>query len=220
MSPSGPIPDSCSSKKDRYSTRRACSSCVRISSLGRYLAGEGLGHDLAVPHNERVRAYFVQVVGSLRGPQNVGIVALDRLLLHAECGTRFAKLRKHRLEQRPNRVGSPERSVRREQDGTRRIVREDAREVALTKTLYVVVENVLRGSHDSLLLCWFWWFASAIGVRCAVSFVAIAAEPVKADCCSPSSPPGEGSGCLWSAQLLMVRPPAVEHRPVPDHGGQ
>src|SRR5262249_47829413 len=67
-------------------------------------------------------------------------------------------------------------------------------------TLYVVVENVFRGSHYSILLCWFWWLASASGVRCAVSFVAIAAAPVKADCCSPSSPPGEDSGCLWSAQ--------------------
>src|SRR5262249_42407564 len=110
-----------------------------FSALGRNLAGEGLGHDLAVPHDERVRAYLVHVVGSLRGPQNVGIVALDGLLLHAECCARFAKLRKHRLEQWPNRVGSPERSVRREQDGARRIVREDAREVALTETLYVVV---------------------------------------------------------------------------------
>src|SRR5215468_288657 len=106
-----------------------------FSALGRHLAGEGLGHDLAVPHDERVRADLVHVVGSLRGPQNVCIVALDGLLLHAECGARFAKLRKQRLEQRPNRVGSPERSVRREQDGTRRIVREDAHEVALTKTL-------------------------------------------------------------------------------------
>src|SRR5215472_10563721 len=60
----GPIPDSCSSKKDRYSTRRACSSCVSISALGSYLAGEGLGHDLAVPHDECVRAYLVQVVSS------------------------------------------------------------------------------------------------------------------------------------------------------------
>src|SRR5215475_10441408 len=199
-------------KRICYSTRRARSSCVSVSALGRNLAGEGLGHDLAVPHDERVRTYLVHVVGSLRGPQNVGIVALDGLLLHAECCARFAKLRQQRLEQRPHRGGSPERSVRREQDGTRRIVREDAHEVALTKTLYVVVENVFRGSHYSLLLCWCWWLASAIGVRCAVSFVAIAAEPVKADCCSPSSPPGEGSGCLWSAQrpaLTCVVPSAA-----------
>src|SRR5262249_6005335 len=146
-----------------------------------------LGHDLAIPHDERVRTYLVHVVSSLRGPQHVGIVALDGPLLHAECGARFAKLRQQRLEQRPHRVGSPERSVRREQDGTRRIVREDAHEVARTKTLYVVVENVLRGRHDSILLCWCWWLASAISVHCAVSFVAIAAAPVKADCCSPSS---------------------------------
>jgi hypothetical protein len=116
-------------QKDRYSTRDV------FSALGGSFGGEGLGHDLAVPHDERVRAYLVHVVGSLRAPQNVGIVALDGLLVHTECGTRFAKLRKHRLEQRPNRVAPPERSVRREQDGTRCIVREDARQVALTKTL-------------------------------------------------------------------------------------
>src|SRR4030095_9226135 len=94
-----------------------------FSALGCNLAGERLGYDLAVPHDERVRAQLVHVVGSLCGPQNVSIVALDELPLHVEGCARFSKLRNHCLEQRSDRVGSPERSVRREQDGTRRIVR-------------------------------------------------------------------------------------------------
>jgi hypothetical protein len=88
-----------------------------FSALGCNLAGERLGHDLVVPHDERVRAHLVHVVGSLCGPQNVSIVALDELLLHTEGCARFSELCNHRLEQRLDRVRSPKRSVRREQDG-------------------------------------------------------------------------------------------------------
>ena len=42
-----------------------------------------------------------------------------------------------------------ERPVGRKQDGLRRIVREDALEIALAKTLDVVVQDVGRRSHFS-----------------------------------------------------------------------
>ena len=69
-----------------------------LSAPGRNLAGERLGHNLAVPHNERVRGHLVDVVGSLCGPQNVSIVALDELLLHPEGCARFSELRNQRLK--------------------------------------------------------------------------------------------------------------------------
>ena len=46
--------------------------------------------------------------------KNLSIVALDELLLQAERCSRFSKLCQHRLEQRPNRIVAPERSLRRE----------------------------------------------------------------------------------------------------------
>jgi NAD(P)-dependent dehydrogenase (short-subunit alcohol dehydrogenase family) len=82
--------------------------CAAVSGLGRNLAGERLGHNLAAPHDERVRAQLVDVVGRLRRPQNVSMVALDQLLLHAEGCARFPELRNQRLEQRPDRVDSLE----------------------------------------------------------------------------------------------------------------
>ena len=47
------------------------------SLLGCDLAGERLNHDLAILHDERVGAQPVHVVGSLRRPQDVAIIALD-----------------------------------------------------------------------------------------------------------------------------------------------
>jgi hypothetical protein len=63
----------------------------------------------------------LHVVGSLCCPQNVSIVTLDELLLHVERGSGFSKLRKERLEKRLDRVDTPERSIRREEDSIRRI---------------------------------------------------------------------------------------------------
>ena len=60
-----------------------------------------------------------------------------------ERRARFSKLREHRLEQRPDGVGPSERSVRREEDRSRRIVRQDALEVELEQAFDMVVENVL-----------------------------------------------------------------------------
>ena len=82
-----------------------------------------MSSDLAVPHDKRVRAHLVHVVGSLCGPSNVSVIAFDELLLHAERSARFSELRHHRLEKLPDRIVSPERSVRCEQDSTRRIIR-------------------------------------------------------------------------------------------------
>ena len=93
-----------------------------LLALGRDFTGERLGHDFAVPHDECVRSNVVDGVGSFRGPENIREFPVDGLLCHAEPGSRFPKLCKYQLEQRPNGIRPLERSVRREQDGIRRIV--------------------------------------------------------------------------------------------------
>src|SRR5256886_4019698 len=59
-----------------------------------------------VPHDEGIRGKLVHVVGGVRGPQNVRIVAVDELLLHTERRAGFPKLRNHRLEELPDPAGS------------------------------------------------------------------------------------------------------------------
>ena len=84
-----------------------------------------MGHNPAFPHHERVRNQLVSVVGSLGRPQNIGVIALDQLLLHLECGPGFSKLGDQGLEQRPDRVNALECLAPCEENDVRRIIGQD-----------------------------------------------------------------------------------------------
>ncbi len=86
---------------------------------------------------------LVEVVGGLRGPQHVRVLAVDRLVRLAMGHAGLAELGEHLLEERPDRRDSLERTVRREQDGVRRVVGEDPGEVAGAETLHMMIENGL-----------------------------------------------------------------------------
>src|SRR5437763_8635758 len=106
-----------------------------MAALWRDLSGVGLSDDLSVPHDGRVGGELVHVVGSLRGPNDVRVVADDGRLGHAERGAGLSELREHRLEEGPDGVRSLERSLRREEDGTWGVFGQDPCEVARAETL-------------------------------------------------------------------------------------
>ncbi|MFN0169179.1 MAG: hypothetical protein ACKV22_22375 [Bryobacteraceae bacterium] len=56
------------------------------SSLRFDLGGEGLGYDFPVPHNKRIGREFVRVICCFAGPQNIGVITLNRSLLHRKRG--------------------------------------------------------------------------------------------------------------------------------------
>jgi hypothetical protein len=129
----------------------APTSCLdRASGLGRRLDREGLGLDLAVAHDERVGAELEGVVSCLGGPEDVCNITLDRLLLQVEPGAGLGELGKEALKQQRHPVRAAQNAARREHNCIRRVVRQDARQVARLAPYEQVCTNGFQHGLDYL----------------------------------------------------------------------
>jgi hypothetical protein len=58
--------------------------------FGNNVSSEGLGDDLAIFDDERVRTKVIDVVWRFSAPDDVSVVAFDRYVFHLEERARFA----------------------------------------------------------------------------------------------------------------------------------
>ena len=91
--------------------------------------GERMGDYLAVPHDKGVGSHLVHIVRCFRAPEDKRVIAIDGPLLHGERRARLSKFCKDCLEERPYGSWALEWAVRREHNGRRRVVRENAIQV-------------------------------------------------------------------------------------------
>ena len=110
---------------------------------------------------KRVRANFVQVICGLGVPDDIGVVAVDKLPVMLKRGAGLAELCQHRGRQRLDGLLPFKGAVRRKQDGIRRVVGQDAVKVALAEGMQEMLENV-SGQATSIL-------SSCVGRRRRIS---------------------------------------------------
>jgi hypothetical protein len=56
------------------------------------LGSKRLGYYFSVPYNKRVGSEFVRVVRGFCGPENVGVITVNRSLPYRKRGSRLSKL--------------------------------------------------------------------------------------------------------------------------------
>ena len=73
---------------------------IDCSALPFDFGSEGLRYYLPVPHNKCVGSEFVRIFPCLGRPENIAVIALNRLVMHRERGARLCKLRNEVLKER------------------------------------------------------------------------------------------------------------------------